>query len=205
MDDSFDSLDSDDEINLESIQYKPKPKEKVKEKAVKKDVKPVIEKQLVKRTKSKTMKEMPSEEEVINKRKIILLLQFYMIEFPDELKSYKKVNMHKKSYDELTDIKKEMDFTLGNNSGIKSALALFRVGIHTIEVLALNFTPINCKGLSIICNDPDVIKDIKLIALKNSKLIQTEPEYRLIYKIVTTALADKGLFIKLLVHKKFRV
>lgn len=192
MDDSFDSLDSDDEINLESIQYKPKPKEKpkekVKEKVVKKDVKPV-EKQLVKRAKSKTMKEMPSEEEVMNKRKIILLLEFYKIEFPDELKAYKKLNLHKKSFDELSDLKSEMDFILGNNSGIASAVKLFRIGIHTLEVLAVNFTPINCKGLSSICNDPDVIKDIKLIALKNSKLIQTEPEYRLAYKIITTALA----------------
>lgn len=193
-DDSYDSLDSEDEIDLKSLQYNPKKDAKpVGKSVVKPVVKPVVEKQIVKKAKSKPMKEMLSEDDIIAKRKIILLLQFYMIEFPVELKSFKKINMDKKNNDELLEIKREMDFTLGNNSGIKSALTIFRTMITTIEMLALNFTPLNCRGLSNICNDPDVIKDVKLIALKNSNLIQTEPEFRLIYKVVTSAIALHGL------------
>lgn len=195
MSDSFDSL-SENEISLESIQYKPPTKEKAKEKTNKKpNEKPIIEKQVaIKKSKPmKAMKVAPTEEELIDKRRVILLLQFYLVEFPDELKSFKKVNMEKKTHAELLDIKTEMDFVLGNNSNIKKAVEMFRLGIQTIEVLALNFTPFNITGLSSVCNDPETIKDIKLIALKHSKFIQTEPEARLAWKLVTTCLILNGI------------
>lgn len=185
-----------EELGLESLHYRPKPKEipikkDVSKKPVKKDVEPKIKepnKQLVKKM-AKNSKEIVGEEELLNKRRLILMLQFYLIEFPNELKSFKKVNFEKKTFDELQDIQKEMDFVLGNNSGIANVVKMFRIGIQALEVLTVNFTPINCSGISeIICNDPDAMKDLKLIALKNSRLIQTEPEYRLAYRIVSTAM-----------------
>ncbi len=71
MEDSLDLL-SDDEIDLSDIEYKPK-KQTKKEKKVKTIDKPDktmnknLEKQLIKKPK----KELPTEEEIINKRRYI--------------------------------------------------------------------------------------------------------------------------------------
>lgn len=190
------SSESDEEISLKSIQYRPHkeiPKDKPKEKTPKKDV-PKVEKperQIVKKGNNKLAKITPGDEEVANKRKIILLLQYYLSEpdFKETLKPYKRINMEKKTYAELIEIKKEMDFALGNDSGIETALTIFRGGIEALEFLTVNFSPINCRGLSSrICDDPATIKDIKLIALKNCNLVQTEPEYRLAYRIIKTVM-----------------
>lgn len=194
----MDSESDSEELGLESIQYRPPPKEEKIEKKEKpskkireKDVREVKEpeKAIVKKM-SKNSKAIVSEEDIIKKRRMILMLHFYILEFPEELKSFKKTNFDKKTYEELIEVQKEMDFILGNNSGIASAVKLFKYGLGALELIAVNFTPINCSGLTeMICNDPDAMKDVKLIALKNCRLIQTEPEYRLAYRIVMGAIA----------------
>ena len=60
--------------------------------------------------------------------------------------------------------------------------------IQAMEMIMLNFTPINCQGLSRICDDQDTIDIMKEITLKHCNLIDVEPEQRLLYKIVMTTL-----------------
>lgn len=185
------SISEDDGINLNDLIYKPPVKEK---KVIKnpqtikepKKVESIIEKQLMKRSKNK--KEIPTEEEVLNKRRMILLIQVYLLEFADDLKSFKKINLEKKNYQELSDLHKEIVLSLSTGSNVQGGVQLMTAGIKTFEMILLNFTPVNCAGLSNICTDKNVIKDMKLIILKNTSFIQTEPEQRLLYKIVTSTL-----------------
>lgn len=177
-------------LNLSSLKYKPKQEPKTKKvdtKIIKEEIKEdkEFEKQLTKPPK-KDKKEKPTEDEIIQKRKMILLMQFYFVEFPERLKVFKKINLEKKSYDELLDIKKEMDFCLSNKSNVQQGVAMMSTGIQTLEYLTLNYTPIKCEGMSKICDDPETIDIMKLICLKHISLVQIEPEQQLIYKIVSS-------------------
>ena len=71
---------------------------------------------------------------------------------------------------------------------MKTGVQLISTGIETLEFFLVNFSPINCTGLSRICKDPEVIDDMKHITLKHCQLISTEPEARLLYKILQTSL-----------------
>ncbi len=87
----FDSF-SEEDIDLKQIQYKPK--KIVKPKSVKKDVEKMDkdkdkgkdkaeDKVMVKYLeKNLNKKIVPTEEELIDKRRMILLIQFYLNEFP---------------------------------------------------------------------------------------------------------------------------
>ncbi len=186
-----DSLDllSDDEIDLSDIEYKPK-KQTKKEKKVKPIDKPdkTMNKNLEKQIIKKPKKELPTDEEIINKRRLILMIEFYKNEFGDKLKSFKKINLEKKTHDELVDIRKEIDFTISQSSSVKAGVQLISTGIQTLEFFMTNFTPINAQGLSNICNDPETIDTMKHITLKHSHMVSVEPEARLLYKVLTTSM-----------------
>jgi hypothetical protein len=65
-------------------------------------------------------------------------------------------------------------------------------GIQALEYVSVNFTPLQCNGLAeAIKNDPESIDTIKHICLKHmaSSMFNTEPEHRLLYKVMTTALS----------------
>lgn len=191
MDDSFDFLIDDvdkkeeykeDKIDLSSIKFNPK----TEQKAV---IKPLPKEKALKIQKpSRTKPEKLIDEEIINKRRQILMIQFYVNEFPDKLQQFKKMKLEKKSIDELNDLKKEIDFIISNKSNVRAGVQLITTGIQTLEFFMLNFTPINAKGLSNICNDKETMDDIKHLALKHCQLISSEPESRLMYKILTTTL-----------------
>lgn len=145
-----------------------------------------------KKEKKKDIPQKPSDDEVINKRRLILLFQFYLLEFPEKLKAFKKINLEKKTLDELKDLQKEMDFCIGNQSNVKHGSAMVLSGIQALEYVAINYTPLQCQGLSEnIKNDPESIDTIKHLCLKHmgSSMMNTEPEHRLMFKIMTTALS----------------
>lgn len=186
--------EGEDIIDLSILEYKndtkskkePKPKkEEVKEQKEQAKLIKEIEKAAKKPTKKNQQKEVLSEDEAINKRRIILTIEFYINEFPEKLKGFKKINFEKKTIDELNELKKELDFIISNKSSVKQGTQMIIAGINTLEYISCNFTPINCKGLSNICNDEDTINDMKHICLKRMSLINTEPEARLMYKILT--------------------
>ncbi len=145
-----------------------------------------------KKEKKKEIPQIPSEDEVIAKRRLILLLQFYLLEFPDKLKTFKKINLEKKDLAELKDLQKEMDFCISNQSNVKQGSEMILSGIQGLEYICVNFTPLQCSGLSEnIKNDAETIDTIKHLCLKHmgASMMNTEPEHRLMYKILTTALS----------------
>lgn len=145
-----------------------------------------------KEIKKKEKPQQPSEDDVINKRRLILLLNFYLLEFPDKLKAFKKINLEKKDVDELKDLQKEMDFCISNQSNVKQGSEMVLSGIHALEYMCVNFTPLQCSGLhEEIRKDPESIDTIKHLCLKHmgSSMLNTEPEHRLMYKVLTTALS----------------
>lgn len=200
MDDSFDFLDEDFIINevknvdLSALKYNPKTAIKIEAKTALKPeektaLKPAIKEKVMKAVKpSKSQPEKLSDEDIINKRRQILMIQFYINEFPDKLQQFKKMKFEKKTIEELNDLKKEIDFIISNKSNVRSGIQIITTGIQTLEFILLNFTPVNAKGLSNICNDKETLDDIKHLALKHCHLISSEPESRLMYKIVTTTL-----------------
>ncbi len=52
------------------------------------------------------------------------MIEFYKNEFGDKLKSFKKINLEKKTHDELVDIRKEIDFTISQSSSVKAGVQL---------------------------------------------------------------------------------
>ncbi len=186
-DDSIDELDLTDlKFVDKSVKIVDKHKTVEKPNTEDKLINKVLDHQLEK--KSKNIK--PTEEELINKRRMILIIQMYINEFGDKLKkSFGKTNLEKKSYEELMDIKKEMDFTISNSSTIKASQQLVYTGLQSLEYVCHNFTPIKCEGMSAaIINDENSQNDIKHLCLKHCMLVSSEPEARLLFKVLSTML-----------------
>lgn len=142
----------------------------------------------------KQKKELPSEDETIKKRHLIIKIQFALINFPDDLKAFKKIPFEKKSHDELKSILQEVHFTLNNSISVDSGVELLKKSILTLEYITCAFTPVNCSGLSnALCNDPAVIKDMKHICVKNMGMVTTEPEARLLFRVLTSMLTLHSL------------
>lgn len=121
-------------------------------------------------------------------RRKVLTIQFYLNEFPDKLKQYGKMDLENLSDDELDELRKEMDFVISTRSNVNMGVAAFVQGVSTLEYICCNHTPLKVKGLSQICNDKELIDDVKSLILSNMTLSHIEPEYRIGYKIVTSML-----------------
>lgn len=188
-------MDENDEIDFSNLMYKSDDnlkKESPKIESPKIDKLEKLMNQTPKKEKRKDTPPKPNEDDIINKRRLILLLQYYLLTFPDKLKAFKKINLEKKEFDELKDLQKEMDFCIGNQSNVKGGTQMVLSGIQALEYLSVNYTPIQCQGLSqAISNDPETIDTIKHMCLKHmgSSMMNTEPEHRLMFKIMTTALS----------------
>lgn len=103
MDESF---EEEFNIDLSSIQYKPKNVEVEKERKCVKEPKEKVkmieepDRNFEKKLKKSNHKEQMSEEDVKKRRQLILHLNMYLNQFP-ELKTFRKINLEKKSYEEL--------------------------------------------------------------------------------------------------------
>ena len=122
----------------------------------------------------------------VDHRRKILVIQFYLNEFPDKLKAYKSFNLETLSDEELDSLRKEMDFVISQKSSVSMGVQAFVQGINTIEHLCCNFTPLKVQGLTNICNDKDLIDDVKSLMLSNMTLAHIEPEYRIAYKLTSS-------------------
>jgi hypothetical protein len=119
---------------------------------------------------------------------IILILQFYVLEFPEKLKAYKGTNFEKYKDDELQNLKNEFDFIIGAKCNVKSTQYAFIQGVQLLETLCVTCTPLKIKGLSNVVVDNDFQDDVKHMALKYMTLVKTEPEARIAYKILSSML-----------------
>jgi hypothetical protein len=141
-----------------------------------------------KKKKKNKIKEKKSDDESIDRRRLILILQFYVVEFPEKLKSFKNTKFEKLSEDELINLKNEFDFIIGAKCNVRSTQYAITQGIKLLETVCVNFTPLNVNGLANAVEDDDFRDDCKHLALKYMTLIKTEPEHRIAYKILTSAL-----------------
>lgn len=188
-------MDENDEIDFSNLMYKSDDNLKKESPKIESPKIDKLEKLMIQTPKKEKKKDTPpkaNEDDIINKRRLILLLNFYLLEFPEKLKTFKKINLEKKTLDELKDLQKEFDFCIGNQSNVKGGTALVLSGIQALEYVSVNYTPLQCNGLAqAISNDPESIDTIKHICLKHlgSSMLNTEPEHRLVYKLLTTALS----------------
>ena len=179
-----------EKIDLSSIQYTPpQDMEQVGPKEENMDVNQLV-------TKAKKMKrvmekennqidEKEKEKEVMDKQRLISILQLYLLEFKDRLTQFRKTNFQKMSLVELQNLRKQFDGIISSRSSLKQTQSMIIMGIRLLETVATTFTPIQCQGLSgAIQMDPDAIDDIKHMSLKHMSLVAVEPEYRLMHKIV---------------------
>lgn len=185
-------ISQEEEIDLSAIRYKEKEPTKKeptkKEKHEKKERDTGIPVEFEKKIKKmKPQKDKPTDDEIKKRRTLILILQMYVNEF-SKLKKYKNTNFDKKSMDELNEMHKEFDATLSCRSTVNTGVTMAVKAIQTLEFVLCSYTPIQAQGLSNIVNDPDVIEDIKLIVLKNMPLVSSEPEQRLLFKMITTTM-----------------
>lgn len=186
----------DDAIDLTAIQYRPSEnlsKKDVKEREKQEKIQAKYDAQLEKQIKKKpragkaTPQEL-SEEEATTRRKMITLLSFYVLEFPEKLKMYKKINLEKKTIDELKNLHREMNITLSNKSNTKMGMNLVCGALQAMELLTVNLTPLNCTGLTqAVISDPETVDLIKQVSLKHCGLFELEPEQRLMGNILMTS------------------
>lgn len=135
--------------------------------------------------------EEPEEEERfgIDRRRKILLLQFYLNEFPKKLKGYRRQNLEELSNDELDKLKDEFDFVIGCNTTTNTTVTAFKKSIEVLEHIGCNYTPLKIQGLSMINQDKELMDDVRHWALQNMDMIQTKPEHRIMYKVLSSAMA----------------
>src|SRR5688572_19043305 len=64
------------------------------------------------------------------------------------------------------------------------------MGIALFEQIACKnpYLPLKVQGLSAICNEEDTIDDMKEICLKHMDLVHVEPEARLGFRVLSTAM-----------------
>ena len=84
-----------------------------------------IKKPKLPKTQKKETPKTPNTEITIDRRRMILILQFYVLEFPEKLKAYKGTNFEKYKDEELQNLKNEFDFIIGAKCNVKSTQYAF--------------------------------------------------------------------------------
>lgn len=123
-----------------------------------------------------------------DRRRLILLLQLYLNEFPHKLSTYKHTDLEKLKKSELEKLKEEVEYCLGTKQNLNVAVSGIIMGINMFEQVAVNFTPLKISGLSQVCNEREVLDDIKCVAIKHLDMVKVEPEARLCMRLFSTAL-----------------
>lgn len=182
--------ESFDEIDLTSIQYKEKEEKPEKPEKVKKAREiHVPESQPKFEHKQKKQKDKPTDDDIKRKRQLILHLGMYINQFPEELKQFKKVNLEKKSIEELQDLLKEFHVIMDSKSDLKGEIQAAMGVLSAYEYVMVEYAGVQCQGLTVgLSQDKDTIKQLKLLILKHSPLITVEPEARLIMKVLMTTM-----------------
>lgn len=124
------------------------------------------------------IEEIPDDPAMLIKLRTIL--QLYLRVFPEELKEYQRTSFDNLSLEELTSTRAIFDSVLSYNSTMKTIDRTVSSALLGIEQLAIDFN-IRCQGLAgILSNDPDYMRDIHIITLKNIDRIPNSAEMRLL-------------------------
>jgi hypothetical protein len=130
----------------------------------------------------------PPEDKFGQERKrVLLLIEFHLNEFPKKLASYKKVKLENLTMDELKKLLEEMKFTIGAQSNVKMVVAGMCSAINLFEKLAVKSDLLKVQGLTqVVTSSENMIDDMKAIALKYMDVYHIEPEARLGFALMTT-------------------
>ena len=124
---------------------------------------------------SKNDNEKPKDK-TIDRRRMILILQFYLLEFGnDKLHTFVGIDLDSKSDEELTNLKNEFDFIIGARTNIAGTQQMFIQGISLLETICTNYTPLKIQGLATICDDVEFRDDVKHLCLKWISVIKQNP------------------------------
>ena len=121
------------------------------------------------------------------RRKKILILQFYLNEFPIKLKNYLKINLEELSDKELLLLREEMSFVIGAKSNVNMGIGVIHQGLTIFETIGTSYGGLKINGLTnTLMNDRAFIDDIKSLCLDNLDLVNVSPEKRIAFKVLST-------------------
>lgn len=123
--------------------------------------------------------------EVIEKRRLILTIQRYILEFEKYLPS----DLHSTDYrnfciTELEMLLAEIKFTVACRNCGKMGERAFKQLLYQLENVLVYMTPLKVQGLHNIANDPDLLDTVKEFQLDNMNLFYVDPKYRIAYSII---------------------
>jgi hypothetical protein len=123
-------------------------------------------------------------------------------EFPKKLSAIKNTKLEGKSIEELQKIWSEIEYIMGAKQNLKMAVGGAIMGVKAVEDLVVQFTPLKIQGLHQVCNDPDVLDDIKFVCIKSTSKMSTTPEQRLGMRFLITAFALHNMNSSLVTSSK---
>ena len=121
------------------------------------------------------------------RRKKILILQFYMNEFPEKLKNYKKTNFEEMTDKELLQLREEFSFVIGAKSNVNMGIATVHQALTIAETVGDSYCGLKINGITnTLMNDTQFVDDIKCLCLDNLDLANVSPEKRIAFKVLST-------------------
>jgi hypothetical protein len=89
-------------------------------------------------------------------------------EVPQEAINTQKYKIKGKSIEELQKIWSEIEYIMGAKQNLKMAMGGAIMGIKAVEDLVTQFMLLRIQGLYQVCNDPDVLDNLKFICIKST-------------------------------------
>ena len=123
-----------------------------------------------------------------DRQKKIMLIKKWIATFPQELKSFQNKDLEMLSDSELVSLQEEIDYTVRSSGDFDIGVSAMQGAIAAGEKVLVDYDLLKVQGLSKICTDPQVIRDMKYISLKHFGSVDVAPEARLTLKIVGTAM-----------------
>jgi hypothetical protein len=123
-----------------------------------------------------------------NQRELATQIRQCFEEFPEKLAALNKTKLEGKSIAEQK-IWDEINYIMGAKQNLKLAIGGAIMTVKAVEDLVSQFTPLKIQGLHQICNDPDVLDDLKFCLIKSTGKMSTTPEQRLGMRFLVSAYA----------------
>ena len=130
----------------------------------------------------------PSLTPSIDRSRLILIMKFYLLEFPKKLEEFHTTDFESMTEEELTKLREVFDYIIGSRSNIRGSQVMFMEGVGLLEHCLANYTPIRAEGLKKLCDDKEMREDIAHLCLKHMALIKTEPHQRIAFKLFSNLL-----------------
>lgn len=125
-----------------------------------------------------------------DKNKTIALLNLYIAEFPEKLSKYKNKNFNNMKDKELIELKDVFHREVTSSNQLGVAVEASKKALQLYEFTCCNLLDVNIKGASKVGDSDEWAQAVKACALRHmdSMTLQTEPEYKLMFLILTSSL-----------------